>query len=100
MLHPLMQLTEPRKRQLARGFDAIFGGDAGWRARVEALYPLFALKWCMIMLNEFRPEQIERRRYVDRTAEEAHVFQMRQLEAARSLLERTVGAGSRFQYWE
>lgn len=90
LLHPLMRLAPERRRQMAAGFDRIFGADPGWTGRVKALYPLFALKWCMIMLNEFRMDQIERRRYVDRNAEEIQVIQMRQLESARVLLERTL----------
>lgn len=89
LLHPMMRLVPERRRQMAAGFDRIFGADPGWSGRVKALYPLFALKWCMIMLNEFRLDQIERRRYVDRNAEEIQVIQMRQLDSARALLERT-----------
>jgi hypothetical protein len=100
LLHPMMRLAPERKRQLAGEFDRIFGTDPGWRARVSALYPLFALKWCMIMLNEFRPEQIERRRYVDRTPEEAQAIQLRQLAAARGLLERLLTDKGAFPYWE
>ena len=90
LLHPMMRLAPERRKQMAAGFDRIFGADPGWSGRVKALHPLFALKWCMIMLNEFRLDQIERRRYVDRNAEEIQVIQMRQLESARALLERTL----------
>jgi hypothetical protein len=90
LLHPMMRLAPARRQQLAAGFERIFGADPGWNGRVKALYPLFALKWCMIMLNEFRSDQIERRRYVDRNAEEIQVIQMRQLESARQLLECTL----------
>ena len=100
VLHPMMGMAAERKRQLAAGFDAVFGAVPGWRARVAALYPLFALKWCMIMLNEFRRDQIERRLYVDRNAEQIEVIQMRQLDASRALLERTVRAGGVFPHWE
>jgi hypothetical protein len=89
LLHPMMRLQPEHRQRLRAGFDAIFGADPRWQARVHALYPLFALKWCMILLNEFRTDQIERRRYVDRKAEEIQVIQMRQLDAARALLERT-----------
>ena len=99
LLHPMMRLAPERKRQLAAGFDRIFGADPGWRERVKGLYPLFALKWCMIMLNEFRPDQIERRRYVDRNAEGIHVIQMRQLESARALLECVMREQGEFPYW-
>jgi hypothetical protein len=95
----MMRLTLERKRQLAAGFDRIFGADPGWRERVKGLYALFALKWCMIMLNEFRPDQIERRRYVDRNAEGIHVIQMRQLESARALLECVMREQGEFPYW-
>lgn len=100
MLHPMMRLGPEPRQQLAAGFDRVFGTDPGWRGRVAALYPLFALKWCMIMLNEFRVDQIERRRYVDRNAEEIGVIQMRQLDAAQALLERTVRERGEFPYWE
>jgi hypothetical protein len=98
LLHPKMQAPPALQRRLARGFDEIFGSDPDWRRRVELLYPLFSLKWCMILLNEFRTEQIARRRYVDRSGEEVQVIQMRQLDAARALLERTSGERD-FPYW-
>jgi len=91
LLHPLMGLAAGHRARLRAGFDAIFGADPRWQTRVNALCPLFALKWCMILLNEFRQDQIERRRYVDRKAEEIQVIQMRQLDTARALLERTQG---------
>ena len=99
LLHPLMQLAVERKQQLSSGFDEIFGGDPAWEARVRRLYPLFALKWCMILLNEFRPDQVERRRYVDGNAEEVQALQMRQLEAARIMLHGAVGEQSSFPFW-
>jgi hypothetical protein len=90
LLHPRMPLASGHRIRLAAGFDGLFGGDPHWRRRVELLYPLFALKWCMILLNEFRPEQIARRRYVDQSCESVEAIRMRQLETARALLARTV----------
>jgi transketolase len=89
-LHPRMRLDQNRRRELLDGLAEIFSGDPGWTRRVETLYPLFALKWCMILLNEFRPDQIERRRYVDREQQEIGGIQKRQLDAARALLAETV----------
>lgn len=91
LLHPLMGLSPGHRVRLRAGFDEIFRADSRWQTRVNALYPLFALKWCMILLNEFREDQIQRRRYVDREAEKIEVIQMRQLDAARALLKRTQG---------
>jgi hypothetical protein len=98
MLHPKMDLSPDLRRHLAGGFREIFASDPDWHRRVELLFPLFSLKWCMILLNEFRTEQIARRRYVDLTREEVEVIHMRQLGAARALLERTVREPD-FPYW-
>jgi hypothetical protein len=100
LLHPRMRLSPALQGHLARRFAAVFDADPDWRARVETVYPLFGLKWCMILLNEFRPDQLARRRFVDRDPEEAHALQMRQLNAARELLARVDGEHERFPFWE
>jgi Ser/Thr protein kinase RdoA (MazF antagonist) len=57
LLHPGTLLPEPLKRQFAAAAAAVYQGDAGFRARLAMLYPLFALRWCLILLNEFLPER-------------------------------------------
>jgi hypothetical protein len=59
LLHPGMQLPEALKRQFAAAAIAIYDGDAedSFHTRLPLLYPLFALRWCMILLNEFLPER-------------------------------------------
>ena len=56
VLHPSMRLTE---RQVESYTAAVLGhfsaGDS--RARLEALMPLYALRWCTIILGEFLPER-------------------------------------------
>lgn len=42
------------------------GCDSGVRERARILRPLFALKWCCIMLNPFLGDGPERRRFADR----------------------------------
>ena len=100
LLHPRMHLSSDLQGRLARGFAAVFDADPDWRARVAAVYPLFGLKWCMILLNEFRADQLARRRFVDRDPEDAHAMQMRQLNAARGLLRRIAAEYERFPFWE
>jgi len=99
LLHPRMTLSLELKTHLARRFASVFDRDPAWRSRVETVYPLFGLKWCMILLNEFRPQQLERRRFVDRDPEEATVLQMRQLEAARGVLHRIMHEHLHFPFW-
>jgi hypothetical protein len=62
LLHPGMLLSDKLKRQFAAAAAAVYQGDGGFRARFSLLYPLFALRWCLILLNEFLPERWASRR--------------------------------------
>jgi hypothetical protein len=43
-----------------------YGADPeALKRRARLLFPLFQIKWCCIMLNEFLPEAAERRRFAD-----------------------------------
>jgi hypothetical protein len=55
-------------------------------ARAQALLPLFQLKWCCIMMNEFVPGAAERRRFANPQGDEA-AAKRRQLDKAGRLLE-------------
>lgn len=53
VLHPGMDLPDGHRARYASGLLAVFADDPGLRARAETVYPLFGLKWCLIVLNEF-----------------------------------------------
>lgn len=53
--HPGMPLDDDNKQMLFSSFMKIYGQDEMFGARIKLLYPLFGLKWCMIMLNPFLP---------------------------------------------
>jgi hypothetical protein len=57
LLHPGMSLRESLKRHFAEAIMDVYGTDPSFAARLRLLYPLFALRWCMILLNEFLPER-------------------------------------------
>jgi hypothetical protein len=57
LLHPGMVLEERLKRQFAAAAARIYSDDKGFALRLSLLYPLFALRWCVILLNEFLPER-------------------------------------------
>ena len=57
MLHPGMSLPQSLKRHFAGAVLHVYGSDPSFAARLRLLYPLFALRWCMILLNEFLPER-------------------------------------------
>ncbi len=61
------------------------GADPAWQARrIRALLPLFRLKWCCILLNEFLPGPRERRAFA-RSPEALGHARRRNLERARCL---------------
>ncbi len=64
-------------------------GDAGIRDRVALLLPVYELKWCCIMLNEFLPVGDDRRSFA--SADDSHdmrrLKQLRKVDAALARLE-------------
>lgn len=53
-----------RDRFMARAFE--YSAQPGrLRERARLLFPVFQVKWCCIILNEFLPEAAERRRFAD-----------------------------------
>lgn len=61
VLHPAMRLSLAHKRRFVRGmFDAMRDVQR-LPERVALVYPLFGLKWVLIILNEFLPEHLLRR---------------------------------------
>src|SRR5207244_2165634 len=63
ILHPAMHLSEDLKKYFVRGMQKIFLPQEDLRARLRIVYPLFAMKWCLIFLNEFCSPDFSRRRF-------------------------------------
>lgn len=53
--HPAMTLDDEKKQLLFSSLAKIYERDEMFLTRLQLLYPLFGLKWCMIMLNPFLP---------------------------------------------
>ena len=84
--HPGMHLSSPLKRRFLDRAGRVFGSrDDEFAHRLNALYPLFGICWCLIMLNEFLPERWLRRELAS-GEDQQHVAQARQLDRARLLL--------------
>ena len=66
----------------------IYGEDASFGARLEALYPLFGLRWALILLNEFLPHRWRLRVAAGELDTWAQA-KTRQLSRARELVART-----------
>lgn len=63
LLHPNMELKGELKNRFVDAILKQFKEHVYLRKRLEIVYPLFGLKWCLILLNEFLPEQMLRRKF-------------------------------------
>jgi hypothetical protein len=88
LLHPAMRLRSALQRRFVQGAFSVYGADANLAKRVESFYPLFGLKWCLILLNEFVPQDLTRRTFAGADALAPAAARRRQLARAQRLLAR------------
>ena len=99
LLHPGMCLPEDLKRRFAQTMVNALPYSAGLRERVDAYYPLFGLKWCLILLNEFLPAQLLRRRFAGMSDAERRIKQADQLDKTERMLQRITEEYECFPYF-
>jgi hypothetical protein len=56
-----MNLTVELKKRFLDSMSDVFVADKTFAARLRASLPLYAMRWTMILLNEFLPERWARR---------------------------------------
>jgi hypothetical protein len=100
LLHPAMNISPALKRRFAVTVVRELAWSSGLRERVEALYPLFGIKWCLILLNEFLPEHLLRRRFSAMTEEFVRQKQTEQLTKAAIMLRRILAEYEHFPYFD
>lgn len=100
LLHPAMDLSADMKRQFMTQALLCFPENLRLAGRVEAVYPLFGLKWCLIFLNEFVPSDLQRRRFAQRAELDREQLQMKQLDKAKRMLSRLSNEYDRFPRFE
>lgn len=61
LLHPGTAFSPAHQRRFASGIFREFSEQPQLRVRVEAIWPLCGLNWCLILLNEFLPACWRRR---------------------------------------
>ncbi len=79
----------PFLEQLVRDLDL----DETFRQRVEILLPVYRLKWCAIVLNEFLPVAAARRKF-SKPSGDAAARKKEQLDKARGMVESVRSTGS------
>jgi hypothetical protein len=99
LLHPAMSLPGDLKRRFASSVVSALPFCTGLSERVRAFYPLWGLKWCLILLNEFLPEQLLRRRFAGLSDADRGRKQLEQLAKAEWLLRQTTEEYEHFPYF-
>lgn len=96
--HPGMTLSEAQKEDFIVRMQEAFGGDLEYRSRLEMLSPLFGLKWCLILLNEFVAVDMQRRGFAGMVTQDKAAVRLRQLGKAKALSDRVRLAYEYFPY--
>jgi len=99
LLHPGMSLSDPLRRQFAAAAIRLYGSDRSFSHRLALLYPLFSLRWCAILLNEFLPERWSNRVAAGEAADWVSAKE-RQLQRARAWARSLAANFRRFPYGE
>lgn len=100
LLHPAMDLTHDLKSRFLSNFVTGLGEGPSFTRRLEAYYPLFGLKWSLILLNEFIPENFKRRRFARPEGVNNDEILGRQLAKSKRILQQIQNEYMNFPYYE
>ena len=98
LLHPGMAFGDHLKHRFVTTILEGFQGYSNLAGRLAVAYPLFGLKWCIIILNEFLPEKLSRREFANGVTVDLGETHLNQLKKARALLDRVMEQYARFPY--
>jgi thiamine kinase-like enzyme len=98
LLHPAVELGMQLKRFFFGRMIETFHRDEGLADRVETMYPLFGLKWCMILLNEFVPEHLDRRGFSGQRTANVAGLRTEQLAKSQRMLQKVLDEYENFTY--
>lgn len=85
ILHPAMSLSDQMKKTFVHRMTDAFAENQPLAQRVELVYPLLGIKWCLIFLNEFIPDEFSRRIYASGNPSNKTDVMKEQLLKARNL---------------
>jgi hypothetical protein len=97
--HPGMVLSLSAKRRFVKGILKHFHDYPKLMERIAIVYPLYGLKWCLILLNEFLPDRLLLRKFAGVNTEDARSLQAEQLNKAKLLLNDTLNKYDDFPYF-
>ena len=86
--HPGMSISTNAQKIWIDQMVKIFGVDPTFMNRLKALYPLYAIRWSLIILNEFRSDKIKNRLHAQsRMQTDIRSTQTAQLKKAKLMIE-------------
>jgi len=98
LLHPAMDLSFELKQYFYNRIIDNFENSNFLKDRIVIVYPLIALKWCMILLNEFVPEHLLRRNFAGHCKINIEHKQKEQLIKAEMMLTKAIEAYEEFPF--
>jgi len=88
LLHPAQDLNEDLRQRFFDGCLDSFADWPGVSSRMDLVYPLCGLKWCLLLLNEFLPRYIETREHAHGANLDVANLQSEQLAKSQRMLAR------------
>ena len=86
-LHPAMRLDLSSQKYWVGEMRALFAHDFEFELRLKALAPLYAIRWALIILNEFRSDKLKNRLHAQSTIQiDIRAKQVEQLEKAKLMI--------------
>lgn len=98
LLHPGLDLNLDQRQRFANGLLEKWLVN-GLPERTRLVFPLYGIKWCLILLNEFLPGPLARRAFADPSTESDTERQSRQLQKARQKLTQILDDHAHFPYF-
>ena len=98
LLHPAMDLTDNLKSHFSYSIISRMDSCGGLYNRVQTVYPLFGLKWCLIMLNICLPEYRMSKGIVNNDMYSSRYLIDEQLTKSKKMLEKVWREYERFPF--
>lgn len=86
LLHPAMNLDQSLKKRFVSELLKIYQNQT-LSKRAQSLFPVFALKWCVILLNEFVETDLKRREFAQSGNSDSEKLLRDQLDKARKMFQ-------------
>ena len=93
-----MQLSPTNRARFAERFLVEFKNTGDIFSRFKVLYPFYGLKWCLILLNEFMPNNLAKRDLVGAIAGQKDEVLAKQLSKSKNMLDRVKREYEHFPY--